>query len=124
MILRDVTTGARTLFLHVEVLQHGATHYVVFGDADSLPPPMRVDNCSEVAVTFAQAGCPAHTCIAHAHRSVPYAWDEPTWPTRLVVTAPGGVSSTYDVDRLGRGQQLTYENFIYVAFTGTFDTCV
>lgn len=132
VLLRDAATGVRTLFLHAEVVPHGATYCVVFSDADALPPPLRVDNCSEVAVTFAQQpqhygtissiGLPG--TVAHAHRSVPYAWDEPTGPNKLVITAPGGVSATYDVDRLGRGIQLTYENFIYIAFTGTFKTYV
>lgn len=54
------------------------------------------------------------------HSSVPYALDEPTKPQRLTVAAPGGVSASYDINKLGEGPGLTYENFIYISFTGTF----
>jgi len=57
------------------------------------------------------------------HSSVPYAWDEPTLPRSITLVAPGGAAASYDMKYL-RGdheaQGLTYENFIYIAFTGTF----
>lgn len=56
------------------------------------------------------------------HSSVPYVWDEPTQPCQVTLVAPGGASSTYDMNQLGPGRSLTYENFIYIAFTGTFET--
>lgn len=82
---------------------------------------MRVDNYSEVTVTFAQACCKdlVHS-TARAHSSVPYAWDQPTQAPLLTVTAPGGVCRTYDMNKLGDHLGLSYENFIYIAFTGTF----
>ena len=52
--------------------------------------------------------------------SLPYAWDEPTLPPHLTVSAPGGSMATYNLNVIGEGQQLTYENFIYIALTGTF----
>lgn len=52
------------------------------------------------------------------HSSVPYALDEPIQSAGLVLTAPGGVTATYDLNILGEGRVLTYENFIYIAFTG------
>lgn len=55
-----------------------------------------------------------------AHTSVPYVLDEPTKPQRLTVMAPGGVSDNYDITKLGEGPGLTYENFIYIAFSATF----
>jgi len=53
------------------------------------------------------------------HSSVPYALDEPIKTAGLVLTAPGGVTASYDLNILGEGRGLTYENFIYIAFTGT-----
>lgn len=53
------------------------------------------------------------------HSSVPYALDESIESAALVLTAPGGVTATYDLNALGEGRVLTYENFIYIAFTGT-----
>lgn len=116
---RDV--NGRVYFLRLEVILQGATFFIVFTDADTMPPPIRVDNFSEVTITFAQSCCKdfVHS-TARAHSSVPYAWDQPTGLPHLTVIAPGGVSNTYDMNKLGPAQGLTYENFIYIAFTGTF----
>jgi len=46
--------------------------------------------------------------------------DEPTLPQLLTCTAPGGSTSNYDMNRLGDGGRLTYENFIYIVMTATF----
>lgn len=57
------------------------------------------------------------------HSSVPYAWDEPTLPHIITLMAPGGAAASYDMKSLREdhdAQGLTYENFIYIAFTGTF----
>jgi len=34
--------------------------------------------------------------------------------------APGGSVAVYDMNIIGEGNRLTYENFIYVAMTSTF----
>lgn len=49
---------------------------------------------------------------------MPYALDEPIQTAGLVLTAPGGVTASYDLNVLGEGRGLTYENFIYIAFMG------
>ena len=49
-----------------------------------------------------------------------YAWDEITLPPHLTCVAAGGTSATYNLNVLGEGARLSYENFIYIAFTGTF----
>jgi vacuolar protein sorting-associated protein 13D len=57
------------------------------------------------------------------HSCVPYAWDEPTLPHSITLLAPGGAAASYDMKSLREdheAQGLTYENFIYIAFTGTF----
>nr|XP_015839049.1 PREDICTED: vacuolar protein sorting-associated protein 13D isoform X1 [Tribolium castaneum] len=114
-------SNGRVYFIRLEVLLQGATFFIIFTDADTLPPPIRVDNFSEVTITFAQTSCKdlMHS-TARAHTSVPYAWDQPTERQFLTVTVPGGVSDTYDLNKLGKASGLTYENFIYIAFTGTF----
>jgi vacuolar protein sorting-associated protein 13D len=41
----------------------------------------------------------------------------------MTLVAPGGATASYDMKSLGEDQEaqgLTYENFIYIAFTGTF----
>ncbi|KAJ8964860.1 hypothetical protein NQ314_004578 [Rhamnusium bicolor] len=100
--------NGRVYFLRLEVVLQGATFFVVFTDADTMPPPIRVDNFSEVAVTFGQSCCVdlMHS-MARAHSSVPYAWDEPTKIHTIRLIAPRrrtfknspNVRDTYDVER-------------------------
>ena len=52
--------------------------------------------------------------------SVPYAWDEPTLPPHLTLTVQGGTSATYNMNSIADGDQLCYENFIYLCFSATF----
>ncbi|XP_060529289.1 intermembrane lipid transfer protein Vps13D isoform X2 [Cylas formicarius] len=117
--IRDA--NARVYFLRLEVVLQGATFYVVFTDADTMPPPIRVDNFSEVSIKFGQS-CYIEIMhsTARAHSSVPYAWDEPTRSHVIKLIAPGGVSNSYNMNALGPATGLTYENFIYIAFVGTF----
>lgn len=107
--------------MRLEVILQDATFFIIFTDADTMPPPIRVDNFSEVSIIFGQ-NCYVDVMhsIARAHSSVPYAWDEPTEPNIMRLIAPGGVSHTYNMNNLGSMQGLTYENFIYIAFVGTF----
>lgn len=101
------------------VLQR-ATFFIIFSDADTMPPPIRIDNFSEVSIQFGQTSCKDILSTARAHSSVPYAWDQPTQPHCLTLIAPGGVLHTYDMNKLGEHPGLTYENFIYIAFVETF----
>lgn len=39
----------------------------------------------------------------------------------ICLASPGGQRAVYDVNELGPAGGLAYENFIYIAFTGTFD---
>lgn len=41
-------------FLRVEVVLQAATYFVVFTDADTMPPPVRINNFSQVAIQFYQ----------------------------------------------------------------------
>lgn len=118
--LRD-NHGGTVKFLRLEVVARGASLHAIFVEAsENLPPPLRLDNRSEVTVTFSQRDV-HHECIARAGAQVPYCWDEPdARDPVLVVSAPGGATAACDMERLGPIAQLTYENFIYVAFVGTF----
>ncbi|XP_071526978.1 intermembrane lipid transfer protein VPS13D [Panulirus ornatus] len=122
--IRD--NSGHCFFVRVEVIISDATYFIVFTDAESLPPPFRVDNFSEVAITYYQTGTQEERLrtIVKPRSCVAYAWDEVTLQPHLTCVAPGGTSATYNMDVLGQGAGLTYENFIYIAFTGTFQkTC-
>ncbi|KAG7207931.1 hypothetical protein KM043_009519 [Ampulex compressa] len=119
--VRDIT--GKMYFLRVDVVLQESTYFIVFTDADTMPPPIRVDNFSEVPLLVNQVAVADNLqWTVRPHSSVPYALDEPIHPATLVLTAPGGVTASYDLNILGEGRGLTYENFIYIAFTGTFKT--
>lgn len=44
----------RMYFLRLEIVLQGATYFVVFSDANTMPPPIRIDNYSEVPLLFYQ----------------------------------------------------------------------
>lgn len=46
----------RCFFLRVEVIISDATFFIVFTDGETLPPLFRIDNFSEVPITFFQVG--------------------------------------------------------------------
>ena len=46
--------------------------------------------------------------------------DEPTLPPHLTCTAPGGSTANYNMNYIGEGSRLTYENFIYIVMAATF----
>lgn len=119
--IRDV--AGKMHFLRVDVVLQESTYFIVFTDANTMPPPIRVDNFSEVPLTINQDGVlDSLQWTVRPHSSVPYALDEPTQNASITVTAPGGVTGAYDFNHLGESRGLTYENFIYIAFTGTFKT--
>ncbi|KAH9505958.1 Vacuolar protein sorting-associated protein 13D [Dermatophagoides farinae] len=98
--------SGRSNFIRVEILLQNATYFIVFTDANSLPPPIRVENFSQVAIEFCQIDCTQHRTIVRPNSSVPYALDEPTQPAHLTVCAPGGSSSTYDLNSFAPRQYI------------------
>ncbi|XP_050720689.1 intermembrane lipid transfer protein VPS13D-like isoform X3 [Eriocheir sinensis] len=118
--IRD--NDGRCFFLRVEVIISDATFFIVFTDAETLPPPFRIDNFSEVPITFFQTGTQEERLRTSVkpRSCVSYAWDEVCMQPHITCVAPGGTSVTYNMNILGEGARLTYENFIYIALTGTF----
>lgn len=108
-------------FLRLEIVLQGATYFLLFGDAQALPPPIRIDNYSDVPMKFYQPACQHQwRTIVRPHSSLAYAFDEPMGTQLLTIEAPGGISHKYSLRELGMSNNLTYENFIYIAFSGTF----
>lgn len=118
--IRD--TKSQCVFIRVEIGLIGATYSIIFADSGNFPPPFRIDNFSEVPITYYQSGVQEevmHQCAKPRH-SLPYAWDEPTLQPHLTIVPPGGVSSTFNMNLIGEASQITYENFIYIVMSGTF----
>lgn len=108
-------------FLRVEIVLQGATYFLLFGDAQALPPPIRIDNYSDVPMKFYQPDVKHQwRSIVRPHSSIAYAFDEPMGAQSLYIEAPGGICHNYSLRDLGMSHNLTYENFIYIAFSGTF----
>ena len=114
--------SGRSFFLRVEILLQSATYFIVFTEANQLPPPVRVENFSQVPIEFYQAGTTSllQRTRVRPNSSIPYALDEPLLPSHLTVAAPGGACSTYDLNSFAPGDSLTYDNFYYIAFEETF----
>ena len=47
-------TSGQMYFLRVDVVLQESTYFIVFTDADTMPPPIRVDNFSEVPLIINQ----------------------------------------------------------------------
>ena len=114
--------SGRSYFIRVEILLQNATYFIVFTEANSLPPPIRVENFSQVPIEFFQAGITnmLKRTSVRPNSSVSYALDEPSLPSHLTICAPGGSYSTYDLNSFAPGDNLTYDNFYYIAFEETF----
>ncbi|XP_072222806.1 intermembrane lipid transfer protein VPS13D isoform X2 [Leuresthes tenuis] len=120
--MRD--TLGNCFFLRTEITLKGATYQISFTDTDQLPPPLRIDNTSEVPIQFWQHGVAdirLHTEVK-AVSVLDYACDEPTLPPYLTLTVKGAGSSevTADMNFFREYNKLYYENFIYIAATHTF----
>lgn len=109
-------------FLRLEIISRDATLILLFTDARSLPPPIRIDNFSEVAVNFSQKGSrPIWSTPVRSQSSLSYVMDDPLGTHTLLMEAPGGNIIEFPFDLANSSRTLTYSNFIYIAFHNTFD---
>ncbi|XP_058987485.1 intermembrane lipid transfer protein Vps13D isoform X2 [Musca domestica] len=109
------------IFLRLEVILHGGTYILHFTDAHTLPPPIRIDNYSEVNIHFYQKDVDPfwRTCVKPLS-SLAYVMDDPLAPHILRIEAPGGNSIDYPLNKMDVAKSITYANFIYIAFKETF----
>ncbi|EDW70492.2 intermembrane lipid transfer protein Vps13D isoform X1 [Drosophila virilis] len=108
-------------FLRLEIISRGATFILLFTDARSLPPPIRIDNFSEVVISFSQKGSkPIWPTPVRPQSSLSYVMDDPLGKEILLMEAPGGNILEYPIN-VSSSKTLTYSNFIYIAFHDTFD---
>lgn len=108
-------------FLRLEIILQGATYYMLFGNAEVLPPPIRIDNYSEVSIKFYQNMCRNQVkTTVKPHSSVAYVMDEINGSQSICLEAPGGDTCKCPLYTFESGR-LTYENFIYIGFTQTFE---
>ncbi|EDW76798.1 uncharacterized protein Dwil_GK18894 [Drosophila willistoni] len=109
-------------FLRLEVISKDATYILLFTDARCLPPPIRIDNCAEVAINFSQLRSkPVWATPVRAQSSLSYVLDDPFGSQTLLLEAPGGNMIEFPINKPNITKSLTYSNFIYIAFQDTFD---
>ncbi|XP_053625592.1 intermembrane lipid transfer protein Vps13D isoform X2 [Plodia interpunctella] len=109
-------SGGGYQLVRVEVVCQAASMFVVLTDADSAPPPLRIDNYCPVSIMFHQVGCTEESVVG-AHASARWALPEPDGACAISLRAPGGPRTTLQLDVLGATHHLLYQNFIYVVFS-------
>ncbi|CAF0789547.1 unnamed protein product [Rotaria sordida] len=113
------------LILRVQVIERGGTFFVVFMDSNQMPAPLRIKNLSDVPIQFYQSETREELTYLRAfiqpQQSIDYAWDEPTLQQTITCSVVGGTKETYDLQKLGHGENLCYENHICLAFEQTFN---
>ncbi|XP_058447485.1 intermembrane lipid transfer protein Vps13D isoform X2 [Malaya genurostris] len=115
------TVNGAMQFLRLETILHGATYFMIFSDAQSLPPPIRLDNYSEVPIRFHQAAAKHQfKTTVKPRSSIAYVLDDPLGNKYLQLEAPGGDFENCSLNGF-ENFRLTYENFIYIAFSQTFE---
>ncbi|CAE1274656.1 VPS13D [Acanthosepion pharaonis] len=111
-----------SLLLKVEVILIGPTLHVLFYNSDDMPPPFRIDNYSLIPIEYYQSSVKEVVLRQYIKpmTSLPYAWDEPILEPYITLGISGGTCATYNMNKPGDGEQLCYQNFIFLAATSTF----
>ena len=94
-------------------------------DSNQIPAPLRITNLSSVPIQFCQSETREELTYLRSfiqpHQSMDYAWDEPTLQEMITCSVVGGTTEKYDLRKFGDGENLYYENHIYLAFEQTFN---
>jgi len=106
-------------FLKVEVILDGGTFFIVFSDTNDFPPPITIQNLSQVPIYFYQSQSTEekYSIQVKPNQSVNYSWDEPIQEKKLILGVKGGTSEVLDFSLLEDKKYLFYENFIYISFS-------
>ena len=114
---------SHSVFLRCNISLKGATYHVIFSDAANYPSPFRLENLSQIAVTYYQSGVGRSSLVAllNPGQSVPYAWDEPTLAEKLSIEVKGAKEcKEFDFERFGPRGKLYYECYFYITAVATF----
>ncbi|MQL85897.1 hypothetical protein Taro_018428, partial [Colocasia esculenta] len=68
---------------------NSGTYLILLSDDDSGFMPYRIDNFSMESLRIYQHKCETAEAIVHSYTSYQYAWDEPSYPHRLIIEVPG-----------------------------------
>lgn len=108
-----------SVFVRCQVTLIGATYRIILSDAANYPPPLRLENLSQVPVTYHQQNRTLAACTLNPGQSIPYAWDEPMLPEVLCVQVKGvNEIKEFEFNTFGTRGKLYYESYFYVCAGG------
>ncbi|KAL3994358.1 hypothetical protein ACH3XW_21415 [Acanthocheilonema viteae] len=111
-------------FLRVEVILNSAIFYVTFMNVCYYPPPIQLENLSDVPVLYQQKierPRSSHLrTICKARSTVDYAWDDHYAPKLLILQVFENKSNLYDPQKPGMGPPLVYTNDVFIKFAHSF----
>ena len=117
--LRHKYNSSEFMFLRVEIFLEGGTFFIIISDYNlNLPPPIRIDNESEVEIYFYQQETKEENYCSSvkSKKSLNYTWDELSLSKKLIVGTRGGTKEAFDFGNQEEKKDIYYENFIYIVF--------
>jgi hypothetical protein len=89
-------------------------------DSNQMPALFRISNRSDIPIQFYQTEIREEfnylRTIIQPYQSIDYALDEPTLKPMITCSIIDGTKATYDLLKLGSGDDLKYQNYIYLTF--------
>ncbi|NP_001348705.1 Ricin B-type lectin domain-containing protein [Caenorhabditis elegans] len=120
--MRDADETPR--FIRVEIILTSAVFQITFTNADLYPPPIRIENLTDVPVLYQQeSSTPARPhlrTICKSRSVVDYAWDDLYGNKKMVLQVFENRSKSYEISLPGPAEPLVYENSSYIQLAHSF----
>ncbi|UMM18768.1 hypothetical protein L5515_014679 [Caenorhabditis briggsae] len=120
--MRDADETPR--FIRVEIILTSAVFQITFTNADFYPPPIRIENMTDVPVLYQQeCNTPARPhlrTICKSKSVVDYAWDDLYGKKMMVLQVFENRSKSYEIGVPGPAEPLVYENNSYIQLAHSF----
>lgn len=111
-------------FIRVEIILTSAVFQITFTNADFYPPPIRIENMTDVPVLYQQeSSTPARPhlrTICKSKSVVDYAWDDLYGKKMMVLQVFENRSKSYEIGVPGQAEPLVYENNSYIQLAESF----
>ncbi|EFO91326.1 hypothetical protein CRE_11977 [Caenorhabditis remanei] len=112
-------------FIRVEIILTSAVFQITFTNADFYPPPIRIENMTDVPVLYQQeSSSPARPhlrTICKSKSVVDYAWDDLYGKKMMVLQVFENRSKSYEIGVPGPAEPLIYENNSYIQLAHSFN---
>lgn len=120
--MRDADETPR--FIRVEIILTSAVFQITFTNADLYPPPIRIENLTDVPVLYQQeSSTPARRhlrTICKSKSVVDYAWDDLYGNKKMVLQVFENRSKSYEIGISGPAEPLVYENNSFIQLAHSF----